>query len=61
MADCYENSDDKFFEELEKNIPFNISDDIDLFKAQMLSKGFKVTVVIEGFHGEENINSWRKV
>ncbi len=57
MADCYENSDDKFFEELEKNIPFNISDDIDLFKAQMLSKGFKVTVVIEGFHGEENINS----
>jgi len=57
MADCYENSDDTFFEILEKNIPFNISEEIDLFKAQMLSKGFKVTVVIEGFHGEENINS----
>ena len=57
MADCYENSDDKFFVELEKNIPFNISEEIDLFKAQMLGKGFKVTIVIEGFHGEENINS----
>lgn len=57
MAECYENPDDKFFEILEKNISFNISDEIELFKAQMLSKGFKVTIVIEGFHGEENINS----
>lgn len=56
MANCYENSDDKFFEELEKNISFNISDEIDLFRARMLSKGFKVSLVIEAFHGGENIN-----
>jgi len=61
MSNCYDQSDDEFFEELIKKPSTNISEDIDLFKNQMKAKGYSVTVVFEEYnpksYGEKETNS----